>query len=43
MLMPLSSIAGWKSLRLAACFMTFSRVSVSPHCFSTCTMVCAWT
>src|SRR6266403_330060 len=40
-LIPGSSIGTVKSCRLAACFMTFSRVSWSPHIFSTCTVVAA--
>ena len=40
-LMPGISVSGVKSFRQAACFITFSRVRLSPHCFSTCTMVCA--
>src|SRR5438046_2903810 len=40
-LIPGSSIGTVKSLRLAACFITFSRVSSSPHCFSTCTVFAA--
>ncbi len=30
-----------KPFRLAACFITFSRVRLSPDCFSTCTRVWA--
>jgi hypothetical protein len=30
------------SLRLAACFMTFSRLKLSPNCLSTWTSVRAW-
>src|SRR5258708_33371647 len=40
-LMPGISVSGAKSFRLAACFITFSRVRLSPDCFKTCTMVCA--
>ena len=39
--MPGSAIGVEKSFRLAACFITFSRVRLSPHCLSTCTSVCA--
>jgi hypothetical protein len=37
--MPGSSIPSSKFLRLAACFMTFSRVRLSPLCLSTATKV----
>src|SRR6516165_987886 len=40
-LMPGSSMPNSKSFRLAACFITFSRVRLSPHCLSTCTRVAA--
>jgi len=36
---PGNSIGTVKSCKFAACFMTFSRVRLSPHCFSTCTSV----
>ena len=39
--MPGSRPPSSRSLMLAACFMTFSRVRLSPHCFSTCTRSCA--
>src|SRR5450755_830699 len=38
---PGSNISARKFFRFAACFITFSRVRSSPHCFSTCTSVCA--
>src|SRR5438067_538192 len=40
-LIPGKSTSLVKSFRLAACRITFSRVRSSPHCLSTCTMVCA--
>src|ERR1700680_4502180 len=40
-LTPGSRVSGAKSFRLAACFMTFSRVRLSPHISKTFTMVCA--
>src|SRR5437879_4778573 len=40
-LKPGNSTSLEKFFRLAACRITFSRVRSSPHCFSTCTMVCA--
>ena len=40
-LIPGSSIGRSRSLMLAACFITFSRVRSLPHCFSTCTNVIA--
>src|SRR5258708_3569202 len=38
---PGSSMSSSRFLRLAACFMTFSRVRLSPLCLSTATKVCA--
>ena len=39
---PGNNIGTVKLCRFAACFITFSRVSTSPHCFSTCTTVAAF-
>src|SRR6516165_10678428 len=39
---PGSRLVVLKSLMSAACFMTFSRVRLSPHCSSTWARVCAW-
>ena len=36
-----SSIGNFRSWMEAACFMTFSRVRLSPHALSTATIVCA--
>ena len=40
---PGSNVSGANSFRLVACFMMLSLVRLSPACFSTCTMVWAWT
>ena len=39
--MPGSNIGNSSQCRSAACFITFSRVRSSPHCFSSCTVVWA--
>jgi hypothetical protein len=41
MMMPGSSIGSWRSRMLVACLIRFSRVRLSPHAFSTATIVCA--
>src|ERR1700732_2329876 len=41
MVMPGKSIGSFRPWMLAACFITFSRVRLSPHASSTATMACA--